>query len=258
MPSPSVSGGTRCLPSGETIAVIAAAAQRLAVAPRRARSQRDLLVGQPAGGVDHEAARLQRVVADRHLDLLARRSGRPASRGTGAQWISSCVGHQRVARERVVVLPAGQRADAADARCRPPQARAVALAPDHALVVGRRDLAALEQQRCRRRRRRAACCRAMPWSRSLTPSTTTMRVARARRAAIASVTGPGTTTASLVEREVLGARPARAASMKEKYGIVGDEGLGKDDELRALAPRPRRWRCSTLSSGAVAAVEHRR
>ena len=52
------------------------------------------------------------------------------------------VGHHRVARQGVVVLPARQLADAANLAVDGAQARAVALAPDHALVIGGRDLAA--------------------------------------------------------------------------------------------------------------------
>jgi hypothetical protein len=56
------------------------------------------------------------------------------------------VGHHRVPRQRVEVLPACQLTNAADLAIDGAQARAVSLAPDHALVIGGRDLAApLEQ-----------------------------------------------------------------------------------------------------------------
>ena len=54
--------------------------------------------------------------------------------------------HQRIAGERVVVLPAGERADAADGGVDDAEPAAVALAPDHALVEGGRDLAPLEDE----------------------------------------------------------------------------------------------------------------
>ena len=72
-----------------------------------------LFVGQPAGGVDDEAAAFQGVVADRHLDLFGEDR---ADEGTGELGDVDflVLRHQGVAGERVVVFPAGQRADAAD------------------------------------------------------------------------------------------------------------------------------------------------
>src|SRR5687767_4555314 len=57
------------------------------------------------------------------------------------------VGHHRVARQWIVMLPARQLADATDLAVNGAQTRAVALTPDHALVIGRRDLAAALDQR---------------------------------------------------------------------------------------------------------------
>ena len=56
------------------------------------------------------------------------------------------VGHQRVAGQRVVMLPACQLADAADRAVDGPQPGAIALPPDHAFMVGRGDLAATLDQ----------------------------------------------------------------------------------------------------------------
>ena len=56
------------------------------------------------------------------------------------------VGHQGVTGERVVMLPARQRADAPDRAIDGAQPRTIALAPDHALVVGRGDLTAMLEQ----------------------------------------------------------------------------------------------------------------
>ena len=55
--------------------------------------------------------------------------------------------HQGEAGQRVVVLPAGERADAAHRRLDHREPGPVALPPDHALVIGRRDLPALQLQR---------------------------------------------------------------------------------------------------------------
>jgi hypothetical protein len=57
------------------------------------------------------------------------------------------IGNQRVARERQVVFPAGELSDAPDGAVGGTQARAVTLAPDHALMTGRRDLAAALDRR---------------------------------------------------------------------------------------------------------------
>jgi len=59
-----------------------------------------------------------------------------------AEWICSPSANHRGPRQRVVVLPACQLANASHLAVDSPQARAVALAPDHALVIGGRDLAA--------------------------------------------------------------------------------------------------------------------
>jgi len=56
------------------------------------------------------------------------------------------VGHEGVAGERVIVLPAGERAHAPDAGVDGPQPRAVAHPPDHPLVERRRDLPAVQHQ----------------------------------------------------------------------------------------------------------------
>ncbi len=144
MPSPEVSGGTTWLPSGETIAVM-----QPPVSALRSFSSGEMRaicssVSQPVE-VDHEAARFQRVVADRHLDLLG--EDRSHQRAGELRDVDLLVlRHQRVAGEGIVVLPAGQRADPADGGVDRLQAGAVALAPDHPLVEGRGDLAALEQQ----------------------------------------------------------------------------------------------------------------
>ncbi len=90
----------------------AAAVQRLAQL-FVGRDFRDLLFGEPAGGVDDEAAALERVVADRHLDLLG--EDRPDQRSGKLRDVNFLVlRHQRVAGEGIVVLPAGERADTAD------------------------------------------------------------------------------------------------------------------------------------------------
>src|SRR5207342_1593631 len=57
------------------------------------------------------------------------------------------VGDEGIASEWQVVLPACELSDAADCAVHRAQARTVALAPDHPLVIGRRDLAAALDQR---------------------------------------------------------------------------------------------------------------
>ena len=113
MPSPSVSGGTRWLPSGETIAVKQPPRSALCKASFGV-IEIDLRFGEPSGGVDDEAAALEGVMADRDLDLLG--EDRADERARELRNVDLLVvGHEGVARERVVVFPAGKRADAAAA-----------------------------------------------------------------------------------------------------------------------------------------------
>ncbi len=112
MPSPSVDGGCEMLALGRDDRRHAAAAQGLLQTFIR-RDRPDLLVGQPAGGIDDETAAFQRMVTDRHFDLVG--EDRPDQRARKLRDMDFLVlGHQRVAGERIVMLPAGQRADAAD------------------------------------------------------------------------------------------------------------------------------------------------
>src|SRR5260370_21478242 len=57
------------------------------------------------------------------------------------------VGHHGIARQRVVMLPTRQLANSADRTRDSAQAGAVPLTPDHALMIGRRDLATPLNQR---------------------------------------------------------------------------------------------------------------
>ena len=123
----------------------AAAAQRLAQ-PLVRRDFFDLRLVQPARRIDDEAAALQRMMADRDLDLLG--ENRPDQRARKLRGMDFLVlRHQGVAGERVVMLPAGQRADAPGRGIHHLQPGAIALAPDHALMEGRRELAALQLER---------------------------------------------------------------------------------------------------------------
>ena len=106
-PSPSRSGG-QMHAFGRDDGGAAAAAQR-ALQRRVGRHGGDLLLRQPAGGVDDEAAGFERMMADRHFhlvgeDLSHQRAGELAAMDLLVH------GHERVARERVVMLPAGKRA----------------------------------------------------------------------------------------------------------------------------------------------------
>jgi hypothetical protein len=123
----------------------AAAAQALAQT-FLGRDLGDLFFGQPAGGIDDEAPTFERVMSDRHLDLVGEDLPDQRSRKLGGVDFLM-LRHQRIAGEGVVVLPAGQCTDATDRRLHDLQARAVPLAPNHALVERRCDLAPLEQER---------------------------------------------------------------------------------------------------------------
>ena len=101
-----------------------------------------LLIGiQPGRGADDEARRLQCMLPDVDFRLLGKQVAEDGAR-IHRRVDLLAVGHHRVPRQRVVVLPACQLANAADLAVDGAQARAVALAPDHALVIGGRDLAA--------------------------------------------------------------------------------------------------------------------
>ena len=191
----------------------------------------DLLLGEPAGGVDDEAAAFERVMADRHLDLVG--EDRPDQRARKLRDMDFLVlRHQRVAGERIVVLPAGQRADAADGGVDHREAGAVALPPDHPLVEGRRDLAALEHQRAvgvedeLRVVERAVV--------ALVDAEHDDHAVLARRGAHRLRHRAGHDDRVVVEADVLGAAQHRRTDEGE-IGIPGHEGLGKHDEPRALA-----------------------
>jgi hypothetical protein len=74
---------------------------------------RPLIRVEPGSGVDHEAGRLQRVLADVDLDLVGEL---PAAEGAGVHRRVDLltIGDQGVACQWQVVLPAGELADAAD------------------------------------------------------------------------------------------------------------------------------------------------
>ena len=104
-----------------------------------------LLRRQPAGGIDHKAARLQGVVAHGHLHLVAKNLPHHRPRKLTAVDLL-LLGHQGIASQGVVVLPAGQGTHPPRRRVHHPQTGPVALAPDHALVVGGGDFAPLQHQ----------------------------------------------------------------------------------------------------------------
>ncbi len=199
------------------------------------RDFRDLLLGQPAGGVDDEAAAFQRVVADRHLDLVG--EDLPDQRAGKLGDVDLLVlRHQRVAGERVVVLPAGQRADAPHRSVHHLQPGAVALAPDHPLMEGRRDLAALQPQRAvgvedqlRVVERAMVALVDAEHDDEVVPAGGRRHRLRHRA---------GHHHGVVVEMDVLGAAQHRRADERE-IRIPGHEGLGEDHQPRALAGRLR-------------------
>ncbi|MNP20696.1 hypothetical protein D3C76_1132800 [compost metagenome] len=86
------------------------------------------------------------MVADGHFDLI--REDLPDQRAGKHRRVNLFgVGHQGVAGQRVVMFPAGQCADAADGAVGGAQAGAIALAPDHALVIGGGYLASVLDKR---------------------------------------------------------------------------------------------------------------
>ena len=100
---------------------------------------------QPGRCVDDETPGLHRMLPDVDFHRL----GKPLAEdraGIHGRMNLLTVGHHRVARERVVVLKTGQLADAANLAVDRAQARPVTLPPNHALVVGRRYLAATLDQ----------------------------------------------------------------------------------------------------------------
>jgi hypothetical protein len=189
-----------------------------------------LRVAQPARRVDDEAARLQRVVADGHAHLV--REDRSHQRARELRAVDLLVrGHQRIARQRVVVLPAGQRADTAGARVHGRQTGAVALAPDHALVVGRRDLAALEHQ--------AAIGIEHQLRVVQTAVVAFVHAQHHHHAQLARRGGHGVRHRArhggrtLHQQQVV--RALQHGRLHEReVGVVGHEGLGEDDQLHAL------------------------
>jgi hypothetical protein len=107
---------------------------------------RPLLGVQPAGRVDHEARRLQGVLPDGDFHLTGEVvPAQAAGPHRGVDLLA--VGDQRIARERLVVLPARELADASGGAVHGTQPRGVALTPDDLLVVGGRELAAVLDQR---------------------------------------------------------------------------------------------------------------
>ena len=105
----------------------------------------NLLLVEPAAGVYHEAAGFQGVVADGDFHLVSENLSYHRARKLGTVDFL-VLGHEGVTGQRVVVLPAGQGPHAAHGGGHGAQAAAVALAPNHALVVGGRDFTAVQYQ----------------------------------------------------------------------------------------------------------------
>ena len=89
----------------------------------------NLLVVEPSGGVDDEAARFQSMVADGDFHLLGEDRSYHGPRELGAVDLF-VLAHQRKAGEGVVVLPAGQRTHTAYGGLDQLEAATVALSPD--------------------------------------------------------------------------------------------------------------------------------
>src|ERR1700733_1482244 len=198
------------------------------------RDRGDLGFGEPACGVDDEAAAFERVMADRHLDLFGEDR---ANQGTwelrGMDLL--VLRHQRIARERIVVLPAGERAYAANRSVDNREPRAVALAPDHPLVKSRRDLAPLQLERAVGVEHELGVVKRAVIA--LVDSEHDDRAVLARRRRDPIGLRAGRRDGVLIEADML--CPALDGRRdKREVRVPGNESLGENDEL---GPLPRRF-----------------
>lgn len=105
----------------------------------------DLRFRQPAGGIDDKAAAFKRVMAYRHFDLFGKyRADKRAGKLRDVDFF--VLSHERIAGKRVVMFPAGQRADPANSCFYHLQTRTIALSPDHPFVERRCDLPPFQNQ----------------------------------------------------------------------------------------------------------------
>ncbi len=171
MPSPWVSGGTTWRPPATHNAGLIAAAQRaeLLVGRRWRRASVHIWCS-----IDDEAAAFERVMVDRHLDLVGEDRSHHRARKLGGDVDLLVLRHQGVAGERIAVLPAGERADSPHGGLDDVEAGAACPGPGLvAPVERRRDLRDAAERGGRRRRRRVARYRAIRRSQHGSPSTTT-------------------------------------------------------------------------------------
>jgi hypothetical protein len=192
-------------------------------------------------------------MADRHLDLLG--EDRPDHRARKLRNMNLFVlRHEGVAGERVVVLPAGERSDAAGRGLDDREARAVALAPDHPLMKRWCDLAALENQPTvgienQLRIVERSVVALVDAERDHDAETLGQRRDRLGH-------GAGNDHRVLVEADML--RPGGHRRMDEgEVRIPGHEGLGKDDEPRPFIRRLGE-RGENLRHGPAGRIEIRR
>ena len=215
MPSPSVSGGARSVPSGETMAVKQPPRSALLELGVAGDLRTCASVSQPVALTTKQpdSSAWWRIVTS----ICSRRCRRPASRGTARRGSLRAPPSARSA-------PAGCSAPSRPARrSRPTRVSTtakpgpVALPPDHALVVRRRDLARrLHQPPVGVEQQLRVVERAVV---ALVDADRHHRAAPgAPPARLASTLGPGTATACSSKQQVLGADARRAALMNEKYG----------------------------------------
>ena len=139
--------------------------------------------------------------------------------------------HQAIASQRVVVFPARQGAHPPDGGIHHLQPGAVALPPDHAFMVGRRDLAPLEHQFAAGIENqlgiveRAAIAFVHPQDDH----------DAAQTRALADGTGdlPRHHDGLFIQLEMGGSRADRRGNKRE-VGVVGNKRLRKNDDLRPL------------------------
>src|SRR5258708_20928916 len=85
-------------------------------------------------------------MANSHGDLVRKNCSDDRARKLGAVYLSAPF-NRRKARERFVVLPTSQRADAADRRIYGSKSAAVTLSPNHSLMIARRNFASPQDER---------------------------------------------------------------------------------------------------------------
>src|SRR5258705_1520911 len=211
-----------------------------------------LLVGiEPRRRVDDEAGGFESMLADADFHLLRKRRAVNRS-GIHDRVNLFAVGDQRVTCERQEVLPAGELPDAPDSAVHGAKARAVALAPDDALAIGRRDLAtALDQRAVRVEQKLSVVDRAAV---ALVDADRDDHVRRLRGLPDRVGLGRGHRD-RLLEQTLMLLAHGVGRLHEAEIGVVRDHCLGERRELDALLAQLANL-LHNLLDGADPAVEH--